>query len=573
SDDSGKKWTKTHDGFMDDIYYSYGYYFGQIRVNPINPRKVYIMGVPVLRSNDGGATFESINEDNVHVDHHALWVNPDQKGHLILGNDGGVNISYDEGDTWVKCNTPAVGQFYTVAVDMDEPYNVYGGLQDNGVWTGPSTYEASYGWHNSGQYPYKSIMGGDGMQIAIDSRDNNTVYTGYQFGNYFRINKQTGDSEYITPKHELGDRPYRWNWQTPIHLSKHNQDILYMGSNHFHRSFDQGKTFETLSKKDLTKGGKKGDVAFGTLTTISESPKRFGLLYVGTDDGFVHLSKDGGYSWERISDQLPQDMWVTRVQASAHEEGRVLVALNGYRYDHFNVYLYISDNFGKTWIKVGNGLPAEPVNVFKEDPVNPDLLYVGTDHGLYISLDRGKTFMQMNGGLAGASVHDLVVHPRDQELVIGTHGRSIYKTDIQYVQALVDSITSQAFYAWDLESIRHRNWGNAWSQWFPAEDPEVTMPMFTQSPGNVSVTLKMGSLEVHRFSTSVDAGLNFPIYNLAISESQAKILEKEVNKEKEEKDQIKIKAADNGKYYLAKGDYEVILELNGKKVTKTLKLE
>ncbi|MEM6725349.1 MAG: hypothetical protein AAF598_15015, partial [Bacteroidota bacterium] len=170
-------------------------------------------------------------------------------------------------------------------------------------------------------------------------------------------------------------------------------------------------------------------------------------------------------------------------------------------------------------------------------------------------------------------VHDLVVHPRDKELVIGTHGRSIYKTDVQYVQALVDSITNKTLYAWDLESVRHRGWGNAWSQWFPAEDPEVPMPLFAKSGGDLSVTLKMGSLEVHRFSTFVDAGLNFPSYNLAISESQAKALEKEVNKEKEEEDQIKIKEADNGKYYLAKGEYEVIMELNGAKLTKTLTLE
>ena len=207
SDNEGKSWKKTHEKYLDGVYYSYGYYFGQIRVNPSNPDKLYIMGVPVIRSDDGGKNWKSINGDNVHVDHHALWVNPNRAGHIILGNDGGVNISYDDGEKWIKCNTPAVGQFYYVAVDMAKPYNIYGGLQDNGVWMGPSTYEANTRWHSSGKYPFKSIMGGDGMQVAVDTRDNKTVYTGFQFGNYFRVNTQNGKRKYITPKHELGEHP------------------------------------------------------------------------------------------------------------------------------------------------------------------------------------------------------------------------------------------------------------------------------------------------------------------------------------------------------------------------------
>ena len=221
SDDQGKTWKKTHDDYLDQVYNSYGYYFGTIRISPQNPDKIYFAGVPVIRSDDGGKTFKNINGANVHVDHHALWCNPNREGHLILGNDGGINISYDDGENWIKCNYPPVGQFYAISYDMAKPYNIYGGLQDNGVWVGSSNYRQSIRWHNTGHYQYKEIMGGDGMQIQVDSRDNNTVYTGFQFGWYFRVNKNSGERTLIKPKHELGERPLRFNWQTPIELSMH----------------------------------------------------------------------------------------------------------------------------------------------------------------------------------------------------------------------------------------------------------------------------------------------------------------------------------------------------------------
>ena len=310
---------------------------------------------------------------------------------------------------------PPVGQFYHIEVDMEENYNVYGGLQDNGSWHGPHNYEASNRWHGTGQYPYKSFVGGDGMQTAVDTRDNNTIYGGFQFGFYFRINKKTGKRTRITPQHDLGDRLYRWNWQTPIYLSKHNQDILYIGANKLFRSLNQGDDWEAISP-DLTKGGKKGDVPFGTISCIHESPKKFGLLYVGTDDGLLHISKDGGSTWKNISGQLPKDLWVTRVWASAHEEGRVYVSLNGYRWDNFKAIIYISDNYGETWKHIGADLPLEPVNVIKEDPVNENLLYVGTDHSLYLSLDRGLNFMPVNEGLPAAPIHDIAVQTRENHL-------------------------------------------------------------------------------------------------------------------------------------------------------------
>ena len=201
--------------------------------------------MPILKSKDGGKTFTSISEENVHADHQALWINPKNSRHLINGNDGGVNITYDDGENWIKNNSPAVGQFYAINVDNQEPYRVYGGLQDNGVWVGAHNAPEDKRWQQNGRYPWESIMGGDGMQIEIDNRNPDIVYTGYQFGNYFRINRETGEQTYIQPKHELGETPYRFNWQTPIHLSKHNQDILYLGGNKLMRSMDQGEYLES----------------------------------------------------------------------------------------------------------------------------------------------------------------------------------------------------------------------------------------------------------------------------------------------------------------------------------------
>jgi photosystem II stability/assembly factor-like uncharacterized protein len=429
SENNGKNWIKTHSGYLDEVYYSYGYYFGQIRVQAGNPEKVYIFGVPIIRSNDGGKTWKNIDGDNVHSDHHSLWLNPSREGHLINGNDGGINISYDDGKNWQKCTHPEVGQFYYITTDNNEPYNVYGGAQDNGVWMGAHTFKNSTRWQSTGEYPYKAIMGGDGMQVQVDNRDNETIYTGLQFGTYFRLNRQKKERTYVTPKHDLGRKPYRWNWQTPILLSPHNQDILYMASNVVLRSMNKGTDFSEISP-DLTKGGIKGDVPYGTITTIDESKLKFGLIYTGTDDGLVHVTKDGGFIWTKISDDLPQNLWISRVQSSAFDEGTVYVSLNGYRNDHFKPYVYKSENYGATWQNITSNLPDEPVNVIKEDPLDKNILYVGTDHGLYLSLDKGISYMTFGGELPRVAVHDVVVQSKSKHLLIGTHGRSIYKADI-----------------------------------------------------------------------------------------------------------------------------------------------
>ena len=263
SENGGKTWAKTHDSFLDGVYNTYGYYFGKIHVDPSNSQKIYTYGVPILTSDDSGKTFYRIGKENVHADHHDLWINPDKPGHLINGNDGGVNITYDDGKNWIKNNSTEVGQFYAINVDNQTPYNVYGGLQDNGVWMGPHNSLENKRWNMTGQYPWKGILGGDGMEVQIDNRNPNIVFTGSQFGFYARLDLDTGRRKSIKPIHELGNSPFRFNWQTPILLSPHNQDVLYLGSNFLHKSSNQGDDWETISE-DLTSGGKKFDPRYKT---------------------------------------------------------------------------------------------------------------------------------------------------------------------------------------------------------------------------------------------------------------------------------------------------------------------
>ncbi|MGK0447183.1 MAG: photosystem II stability/assembly factor-like uncharacterized protein [Polaribacter sp.] len=543
----GKSWKKTHDNFLDGVYSSYGYYFGEIRVDLQDQDGIYVLGVPIIKSKDGGKTFISIGKENVHSDHQALWVNPKKSGHILNGNDGGLNLSYDDGENWIKLNDPAVGQFYSVYADNQKNYKVYGGLQDNGVWVANHNAKIDKRWKHTGQNPYESIMGGDGMQVQVDERNPNIVYTGYQFGNYYRVNRETGKNTYIQPKHVLGENPYRFNWQTPIHLSKHNQDILYLGGNKLHRSLNKGDNWETISD-DLTTGGKKGNVAYGTLTSIAESPFQFGLLYTGSDDGFVHISKNGGGSWTKISDSFPQDLWVSRVVASSHKKERVYVSLNGYRFDDFTPYIFMSDDHGETWKNIGSSIPTASVNVIKEDPANENVLYVGTDNGLYVSFNKGISWEAFSKNLPNVAVHDVVIQPEAKELVVGTHGRSIYKADISQLQKF-NTIRDKETHLFKVKSIRSSSrWGSSWSQWSKPNIPEVALSIFSNSEKKTTVKVYSSDIEVNSFSVNLNKGFNTSSFNVSFSKKGRIAYQKANSKGK-------LKAAKNDAYYLPKGKY------------------
>jgi len=551
SSDGGKSWAKTHQGYIDDLYYSYGYYFGHIHVAPKDQKKIYIYGVPILTSNDGGENFKAIGKSNVHSDHHALWINPDKPGHLINGNDGGVNITYDDGEHWMKNNSTAVGQFYAINIDYEKPYNVYGGLQDNGVWKGAHNARNDERWQSSGHNPWTSIMGGDGMQIQIDKRNSNIVYTGYQFGNYFRLDLENEKRTYIQPKHELGESPYRFNWQTPILLSSHNQDILYLGGNKLHRSMNQGDDWEAISE-DLTQGGKKGNVAFGTLTTLAESPFKFGFLYTGSDDGIVSRSEDGGVSWSRISDQLPQNLWVSRVVASEHAKNRVYLTLNGYRKDDFRPYVYMSDDKGETWKSINSNLPDSPINVLREDPTNSQILYLGTDNSVYVSFDQGQKWMPFKSGLTNAAVHDLVIQPEANHLLVGTHGRSIYKADLAAFKQVNKTFLNEELILLEPKEIKYSNqWGSSYSTWRDAYEPEVTFTVYAGKSGNYEMQIQNSKgLVLFSKKGMLDAGFNLINYTL---EKDAKGIISYNRKNKKSTSNL----AKNGKHYLEKGIYSV----------------
>jgi photosystem II stability/assembly factor-like uncharacterized protein len=518
-----------------------------------------------LFSEDGGKTFTPISKENVHADHHVIWVNPENQNHIINGNDGGVNISYDNGAHWIKCNNEALGQFYAVNVDYQENYNVYGGLQDNGVWLGNNNYEKSTAWHQEGKYPYQELIGGDGMQIQIDSRNPNVVYTGYQFGNYYRINQKEGKFDFITPKAQKGEKAYRFNWQTPILLSIHNQDILYMGSEFLHRSMNQGETWEKISG-DLTNGAKEGNVAFGTISTISESKFQFGLLYTGSDDGKIHFSKDGGASWQLISVNLPQNLWVSRVVASSHKKERVYATLNGYRNDNFESYVYISEDFGTTWTAISNGL-TQSVNVIVEDSANENILYVGTDNGLFISIDKGTSWQYFSNGMPKVAVHDAVIQTKAKELIVGTHGRSIYKIDISKVQELTKDVLAKNLHLFKVnDRTKSDRWGTQNYAWGKPSEPSQAIWFYSNVDKmvNVSINNESGML-VYVQKVEAQKGLNSFTYDYSLS--------KEVAEKWNKKDKnIKLKAAENQKTYLPVGKYKLTISYDKSSDSKSFEI-
>ena len=442
SDNGGLNWKKVNLKGL-DLYNTYGYYFGNISVSPVNENKVIIGGFNLMISTDGGKTFKGVDKPATHADWHCVWVNPSRDSNWVAGNDGGCNITYDNGQHWFKANTPSVGQFYSVTVDEANPYNVYGGLQDNGVWYGSSNVKSNNESEEENEFDqqesWKNIGDGDGMQVQVDTRDNKTVYFGSQFGEYERKTVDVKKGKRIHPMPDIDVEKYRYNWQTPILLSSFNQDILYMGSNIFFRSMDKGENMEPLTA-DLTKGKKEGNVPYGTIVTLSESPVKFGLIYAGTDDGNIQVTKDGGYTWSLVNNNLPKNLYISRVVASAFKEGRVYATLNGYRYDNFTPWLYVSENYGKSWTSLGSNLPGEALNVVREDPVYEDILYVGSDNGLYASFNRGRTFMVFDS-LPPVPVHDMVIQKTAKEIIVATHGRSIYIASLEDIYKIYRKMT------------------------------------------------------------------------------------------------------------------------------------
>ncbi|MCX6552262.1 MAG: hypothetical protein NTY02_14885, partial [Acidobacteria bacterium] len=398
----------------------------------------YVMGLGLNISKDGGKTFQPLR--GMHGDLHALWIDPDNPRYLVNGNDGGVVVSYDQGQTWRQFldNLPAV-QFFNVSYDMETPFHVYGSIQDHGSRRG--TVNLSRGRDRIPAVAFEEAPGGEGSRHAIDPRNPNLVYSAGFYHTISRTDLGKLDARgepqetAITPKISAADGYLRGQWLSPILLSVHNPDVVYFGGQYLFRSWNRGDTWERISA-DLSYNDPKqfGDIPYQTIFALSESPMRFGLLYAGTDDGRLHATKDGGRTWTEITRGLQAKRWISKVVASAYDEGTVYVAQNGKRDDDFAAYLWKSTDYGATWRSIAASIPMGPVNVITEDPGNAKILYVGTDVGVYASIDGGTTWNVLGANLPTAYVHDIVVHPRDKVIVAATHGRGMWVLDAVPVQ-------------------------------------------------------------------------------------------------------------------------------------------
>ena len=425
--DGGATWTRRNDMSAASMYY------GQIRCDPTNPDRVHVLQTQIASSSDGGATFgNTLAGRGVHVDHHALWINPADSEHLVLGNDGGLYQSRDGGATWLFHGQMALTQFYAVAVDMREPfYYVYGGTQDNNSLGGPSATRHSDGIVNDDWYV---TTGGDGFSFEIHPKDPSVVYTESQYGGLVRFNPFTGERRRIQPAAPPGTS-YRWNWNAPIRLSPHDPETLYFGAQFLFRSRDRGETWDTISP-DLTRQiaiDQKFRISdYGTLHWIHESPRRAGLIAVGTDDGLVQISEDHAKTWRRAAPiaGVPERAQIRRVLFSAHDPQIMYVAAAAHEDDDFRPYVARSTDLGRSWTRIDADLPQRsPVMSLVEDPVNPSLLFAGTQFGVFTTLDGGAHWMPLQLNLPTVAVHDIVIHPREHDLVIGTHGRGIWILD------------------------------------------------------------------------------------------------------------------------------------------------
>ena len=527
SDDAGRTWQWMNNRNVRPFYYS------QVRVDPSNPDRVYWSSTPVNFSDDGGRTVRNATI-GIHVDHHAMWIDPADPAHIVVGNDGGVSQSWDRGGNYTFLNVMALGQFYEVSFDMAVPYRVCGGLQDNGSWCGPSRKQGG-AITNADWF---TVGGGDGFYTAQDPNDPNTIYAESQGGNIGRLDYATGErtsvmkpnwrSIYLQYEDSIlmvrGDttRPasrdvqrhidelraaqrrdsaaleLRYNWNTPYFISPHSSSTLYIGSNRVLKSTNRGDHVYPISPDLSTQDEEKirvstkttggitldatGAETYGTITTLAESPIHPGILYAGTDDGKVWLTRNDGATWEDLTGRfpgLPANAYVVRIEPSHFDSTTFYVAFDNHRVNDFNPYLYVTTNFGKSFTSIANDLPTggpDFLHVVREDPVNRDLLFVGTDVGAYVSLDRGAHWQKFMNGMPTVPVHDLKIHPRDHELIAATHGRSIMIVDIAPLQQMTSQTLASG--TWLFEPTKAFGFGyppsantDPGQAWFEAESP------------------------------------------------------------------------------------------------------
>jgi photosystem II stability/assembly factor-like uncharacterized protein len=461
TDDAGGSWKKINAG-KESAFDKAPYSFNQLRINQHNPDKVYCTGQSLVSTMDGGKTWTGLTwpPDGVFQkafgDFRTMWVDPLDGDRLVFGSDGGVYVSYDGGKTCHHYYNIPLGELYAVGVDMEDPYNIYCGLQDHDSWKGPSN-----GW--AGEITlsdWATVGGGDGMYNAIDPADSRWLYNNREFGAMWRLDQKTGVQTPIMPRREKGKAPFRFNWTPPVMLSPHNSAIVYTGAQVLLRSLDRGEHWEEISPDLTTNDDSKqhgaGNITFCTITTASESPLKPGVIWVGTDDGKVQVTRDHGATWTNCTAGIAAaggqaELWVSRVFASPHDAGTAFVSKTGFRQDILRPYLFKTTDFGTTWTEISGGLPDKNINVVLQDRKNADLFFVGTDSGIYVTFDGGRNWSVFKANLPWVKVTDLIVHPRENDLVVATYGRGLWVADVTLLQEWNDKIPAEDVYLFGIE--------------------------------------------------------------------------------------------------------------------------
>jgi photosystem II stability/assembly factor-like uncharacterized protein len=442
------------------------YYYDRINVDPSDDNRVWMPVFDLMVSTDGGKTLVKANMKHVHNDQHSIWIDPQDPEHIIIGGDGGVNISYNRGTTWQQAVLP-IGQFYEVAVDNQDPYYVYGGMQDTGHWLGPSQ-----SYDNEGITTHDWIklrFNGDGMSIHSDPTDPNVIYMVQEFGNFSRLDLRTWDRAELLPNPDeaktRGLHPFRYDWTPPMIISHHDPTVLYMGSNYLFKFTERGAKWDVISP-DLTaqqdkqlKGSKKdytGYHSYGALFSIAESPLDSEIIWTGADDGPIYVTRDGGKTWTEVSKNFPEGTptfaVVGEIEASRYDKATAYVVYDNHTREDHRPYVYRTTDFGRTWTSISSDLPNNGSSyVIREDPINPKLLFVGTEFGVFLSIDQGQHWVQLKNNLPTAAVRTMAIQKRDRELVAGTFGRAIWVIDIAPFQEISERQLQQPVYLFDIK--------------------------------------------------------------------------------------------------------------------------
>lgn len=530
SDDAGATWTKVN---ADDqnIGGGPGYYYGQIVVDPNDDKVVHVLSAASWGTFDAGKTWKR-RPLGFGGDDHCLWIDPEDSEHMLIGYDHGMGVTWDGGKNWYHPDNQSLAQFYAVGVDNSYPYRVAGGLQDNGSHMGPSTKRDG---SSILLEDWDRVGGGDGMYNVFDWKTNRFLYNESQFGPLSRLDLLTGERKSIAYRQ---DRDMRWNWNSPIHVSWHDSNVIYHCGNKVMRSPFRGEYWEVISP-DLTtnnpdflttgKGG-DGNIQYCTITAFDESPLDANVLWVGTDDGNVQVTLDMGKNWSNCNDAITGNpgYWVSRVAASNFEPGTAYVSYTGYRRDDFRAFVYRTTDFGKTWTSIASNLPAEPVNVIQEHAHNPNLLFAGTEFGVYVSIDGGQNWTQMKNNMPTQPVHDLKIHPRENDLVVATHGRGIYIADIFPLQEVSAQLLEQDAYLFDIESkIKwiNNSTPNSSSANFAGQSEPLASAIYyylkDKPAGDVKITVYQGHVQIAEIKGSTDSGINKVYWNWDIRKERS----------------------------------------------------